>query len=225
MKEDILFPKYRYVMGSILVLASSLTVLVYMATTPVLGRFVDEFDVSIASAGYATTVHVIFMGIFGFIGPIIIGYIDIKKTQIIGLAIAAAGFVMAWKAASFPMLLVARAITGLGHGLSSACTNSVFAAWFPPRERSVIITINNIAIAVVSAIGYSIVVPLSHVFGSWRGVMLMVAVVSALLSLLWIILGRDNHALNEYITRKNADEGKKTSPFSGMRSSEKTYGF
>lgn len=217
MKEELIYPKYRYVMGVIVILAAALTVFSLMCTSPILTFFVDDFKIDMAMAGYASTLHVIFMGIFMFIGPIIIGYIDIKKTQLIGLAIIVSGLLMAWKAVSFPMLLAARIITGIGHGVSGSCTNSVIAAWFPPKEKSVMITINNLGIVAISAIGYAIVVPLSHSFGSWRGVMLMFAVMMAAIWVVWVILGRDNHAMNEYIAQKNADEGKKTNAFSGMK--------
>lgn len=91
MKEELIYPTYRYVMGVIVILAAALTVFSLMCTSPILTFFVDDFKIDMAMAGYASTLHVIFMGIFMFIGPIIIGYIDIKNTQLIGLAIIAAG--------------------------------------------------------------------------------------------------------------------------------------
>ena len=217
MNEEHLYPKYRYVMGVIVILCASLTVFSLMVTSPLLTRLSADFSVDMALAGYASTLHVIFMGIFMFIGPVIIGYIDIKRTQLLGVAIIAAGLIMAWKAASFPMLLFARAITGVGHGISGACTNSVIAAWFPPREKSMMITINNLGIVAVSAIGYAAVVPLCHALGdSWRGVMLILAIVMMGIWLIWAILGRDNRAMNAYIKEKNTREGKRTSAFSGI---------
>lgn len=217
MKEDLIYPKYRYVMGVIVILAASLTVFSLMVTSPLLSYLSADFSIDMATAGYASTLHVIFMGIFMFVGPVIIGYIDIKKTQLIGVAIIAAGLFAAWRATSFPMLLAARIITGIGHGISGACTNSVIAAWFPPKEKSVMITINNLGIVAISAIGYAIVVPLYHAFGdSWRGVMLFFGVMMAAVWIVWVILGRDNQAMNAYIKEQNAQSSKKTSAFSGI---------
>ena len=218
MKEENLYPGYRYVMGVIVILCASLTVLSLMVTSPLLTYLADDFKIDIGMAGYASTLHVIFMGIFMFVGPVIIGYMDIKKTQLLGVAIIALGQLFAWQANSFSALLVARAITGTGHGISGACTNSVIAAWFPPKEKSIMITINNLGIVAASALGYAIVPPLYHAFGdSWKAVMLIIAVIMAIIWLTWVVLGRDNHAMNHYINQKNALEGKKTNAFSGIR--------
>ena len=214
---ELIYPKYRYVMGVIVVLCASLTLLAYMVTAPLLTYLAADFSVDMSAAGYSSTLHILFMGIFMFVGPVIIGWIDIKKTQLLGVGTIILGLILAWRAPSFGWLLAARAITGMGHGISGACTNSVVAAWFPSKEKSIIITINNLGIAAVPAFGYFIIPPLYHALGdSWRGVMLFVAAVMAVVWLSWIILGRDNHAMNAYIREQNAREGRKTSAFSGI---------
>ena len=218
MNEEKLYPKYRYIMGALQVLASSITVLPYMVAAPLLTYLAADFSVDVATAGYATTAHILTMGIFIFLGSVVISWIDNKKTQIAGLVIIVAGLAMAWRASSFGMLLAARVITGIGHGISGACTTSVVAAWFPPRERSVVITINNLVIMGITALGYFIMPPLYHLFGdSWRAVMLFVAGAVALTALLWILWGRDNRALNEHLAAQNSSDGRKTNAFSGMR--------
>lgn len=217
MTEDRLYPRYRYVMGVIVAMCASLTLLPYIVTAPLLTEFSKQFSVDMATAGYATTLHVIFMGIFMFAGPVIIGKIDIKKTQLLGVGTIILGLLLAWRAPNFTVLLIARVITGTGHGISGACTNSVIAAWFPTRQKSIMITINNLGIAAVSALGYASIMPLFHAFGdSWRSVMLFIAGIMAIIELSWIVLGRDNHAMNEHVKELNAREGRKTNAFSGI---------
>ncbi len=218
METEALYPKYRYVMGVITIPCAALTYLALLITSPLLVFFSEGFAIDIATAGYVTTLHVMAMGVFMFVGPVIIGAIDIKKTQLLGVGIMIAGLLLAWLAPSFGALLAARVITGIGHGISGACTNSVIAAWFPTREKSVMITINNLGLAAMGALGYAVAVPLYHALGdSWRGVMLVMLFILAAVELSWIIWGRDNAAMNRHIQAQNASSGRKTSAFSGIR--------
>ena len=215
--ENNLYPRYRYVMGAITIPCAALTYLALMITTPLLVHFSSAFSADIATAGYITTLHVMMMGVFMFVGPIIIGAIDIKRTQLIGVGIMIAGLLLAWLAPSFGVLLAARVITGIGHGISGACTNSVIAAWFPTKEKSVMITINNLGLAAMGALGYAVAVPMYHAMGdSWRGVMLVMLLILVAVELSWIIWGRDNEAMNAHIRAENAATGKKTNAFSGI---------
>lgn len=178
----------------------------------------QDFGLDNATAGYASTVHICFMGLCFFIGPVIIGKIGIRKTQILGLTLMLAGLLLSYLSGSFALFLVSRAITGIGHGLSGTCTNSVVAAWFPPREKSAVVTINSLGIVAVTTLVYTCAVPLYHAFGdSWRRVMLLMLGILGLVDLLWIVLYRDNHALNAHIARENARLGRSINAFSGMR--------
>ena len=217
MENQELYPKYRYVMGAITIPCAALTYLALMITSPLLVHFSAAFQVDIATAGYITTLHVMMMGIFMFVGPVIIGAIDIKRTQLIGVGIMVLGLLMAWLAPSFGALLAARVITGIGHGISGACTNSVIAAWFPTKEKSVMITINNLGLAAMGALGYAVAVPLYHGLGdSWRGVMLVMLLILVAVELSWILWGRDNEAMNKHIRAENAAAGRQTNAFSGI---------
>ena len=213
-----LYPKSRYLMGVLNTLCCCITHLMNLIIAPVIIYIARDFGIDNATAGYAATLHVLAQGIFILISPILIGWIDNKKTQLFGCAIMVVGALMGFFAQSFPMLLAARLISGTGHGICSGCSNAVIAAWFPPKEKSVFITANNLAVAGITTIAYTCTVPLYNIFGeSWRALLFMMAIVLAVLNVVWLVLYRDNRLFNEYIARENAAAGKKTNAFSGMK--------
>lgn len=218
MQNTEIYPRFRFVMGTLNILCSNLTHIINMLAAPLLVFLAADFGLDNATAGYASTVHILFQGIFMFIGPMIIGAIDNKKTQTIGLSIMVLGSVVSYLAPDFGVLIAARMLTGMGHGISASCINSVVAAWFPPRERSIVITINGIGIAAVTTFTYTCAVPMYYAFGnSWKMVLLVLGLVVLALDIIWIIFARDNHALNARIKARNTAEGKKTNAFSGMK--------
>ena len=218
MEEHNLYSSYRFVSGAMNLLCSSLTHIVYLLTAPLLVFLARDFGLDNATAGYASTVHICFMGLFLFVGPVVIGKIDIRKTQILGVTLMLAGLFLSYIAKSFPLFLLSRAVTGVGHGISGSCNHSVVAAWFPPREKSAAVTVNSLGIVAVTTLVYTCAVPLYHAFGdSWRRVMLLTLGVLAAADALWILLYRDNHALNAHIAREHACSGRVVNAFSGMR--------
>jgi predicted MFS family arabinose efflux permease len=116
------------------------------------------------------------------------------------------------------MLLLARFMTGAGHGLSSACTHSLIAAWFPPKQKSAMVTANTAGIVLITFLTYTFTVPLFKALGnSWRLVLLIMGGVLLVLDIVWVLFARDNHVMNEYIRQNNALQGKKVNAFSGMK--------
>lgn len=228
MQNAELFPRYRYVMGVLDVLCSTLTHMVCIAVAPMLEIIAADFWTAdqiaanaaaiYAKAGYATTLHILAQGIFMLMGPILLGWLDHKKTQFMGVTTMVIGSVLTFFAPTFPMLLFARFLTGAGHGMSSACTHSIIAAWFPPREKSAMVTINSLGIVAIYTITYTCTVPLCNLFnGSWRMVLLAMGIVLAVLDLCWVIFARDNHALNAYIKSQNEAAGKKVNALTGLK--------
>jgi len=213
-----LYPRSRYLMGILNTLCCSITHMLNLIITPVIIYIARDFGLDNATAGYAATLHVLAQGIFILISPIMIGWIDNKRTQLIGCTIMIGGALLGFFAPSFPVLLAARLISGAGHGICSGCSNAVIAAWLPPKEKSIFITANNLAVAGISTISYTCTVPLYNLFGqSWRALLLMMAIILAVLNTFWFILYRDNKLLNDYIARENSAAGKKTNAFSGMK--------
>jgi len=218
MNDNALYPKYRYVMAVLINLAAQLTHVVSIMLTPLLKYVAEDFSITEVTAGYVTTVHVLMMGLFMFVGTIMIGWIDNKRTQLIGITIEILGVIMAYFSNSFAMLIVARIFTGMGHGISGACTNSVVAAWFPDKEKPALITADTLGYLAITMLTYTFTIRVFHSFGdSWKLTMLAMGGVLVVVDVLWLIFARDNHALNAYIKERSAQEGKKITAFSGMK--------
>ncbi|MGI6238662.1 MAG: MFS transporter, partial [Christensenellales bacterium] len=218
MEDAKFYPPFRYVMGTLMLLAASLTHIGFLITAPILVYLASEFSVGVATAGYASTVHIFAMGAAMFIGPSLVRTIDIKKTQLTGISVMILGTLACFFAPNFPVLIAARVMTGIGHGLSGSCTHAVIAAWFPQRERSMIVTINGLGIVGVTTLVYTCTVPLYHAFGaSWRLVLLLLGGILTLTALAWIVFARDNDALNAHIQNQEALTGCSRGAFSDMR--------
>lgn len=218
MQDMALYPRKRYLMGVLNTLCCCTTHILNLVIAPVLVYIAADFGLDNATAGYASTLHVLAQGIFILISPIMIGWIDNKRTQIIGITIMIAGALMSYFAGSFGVLLVSRFITGMGHGICSGCSNAVIAEWMPAKDKPVFITLNGLAIAAITMLSYTCTVPLYHAAGdSWRILLLGLALMLVVVNAIWIILYKDNHALNEYLKKQNALEGRTTNAFSGMR--------
>lgn len=218
MQNENLYPRYRYVMGVLDILCANLTHMVCLAVAPVLVYIAADFNIDTATAGYATTLHILAQGLFMLIGPIIIGYVDHKKTQFTGVTVMVLGCVLTYFAPNFPMLLVARFLTGAGHGISSACTHSIIAAWFPPKQKSAMVTANTSCIVLITFLTYTFTVPAYKALGnSWRLVLLIMGGILLVLDICWVLFARDNEVLNDYIKRNNVMQGKQVNAFSGMK--------
>lgn len=218
MQDSLLYSRHRYIMGILDILCAGFTHVICLATAPLLVFIAADFGIDSATAGYASTLHILVQGIFALISPIMIGWIDNRKTQLIGVSIMVLGSVFCYFAPSFPMLLFSRVITGMGHGISTGCTNAIIAAWFPPKEKSMIVTVINLCIVGAVSLAYTCTIPLYHIVGdSWRLVLLVLGGVLLAVDILWFIFARDNHVLNEYIRKTDAASGKVTNAFSGMK--------
>ena len=218
MQNNELYPGNRHLMGILNTLCCCITHMLNLIITPVIIYIAKDFGIDNATAGSAATLHVMAQGIFILISPIMIGWIDNKKTQLIGCTVMIGGALLGFFAPSFGILRLARIISGAGHGICSGCSNAVIAAWLPPKEKSIFITANNLAVAGIATIAYTCTVPLYNLFGqSWRALLLMMAIILAVLNTVWFIFYKDNNVLNEYIAKENAAAGKKTNAFSGMK--------
>ena len=218
MQDMSLYSGKRYLMGILNTLCCCTTHILNLVIAPVIIYIAADFGIDNATAGYASTLHVLAQGIFILISPIMIGWIGNKRTQIIGLTIMIAGALASYFANSFSMLLVCRFITGMGHGVCSGCSNAVIAEWIPAKDKSIFITVNGLAIAAITMLSYTCTVPLFHAVGdSWRVLLLALGIMLVVVNAVWITFYKDNHALNDYLKKQNALEGRKTNAFSGMR--------
>lgn len=218
MEEARLYPPYRGVMAVLLVLCASLTHIGFLITAPILVFLAADFSVDVATAGYASTVHIFAMGAAMFAGPLLIRRLDIKRTQLLGIAVMLAGALACGFAPNFAALLAARAMTGVGHGISGSCTSAIVAAWFPQRERSLIITSISLGVVGVTTLVYTATVPLYYALGgSFRSVFYILAGVMALAALAWLFFARNNELLNAHIRGQNELQGRRMNLFGDMK--------
>lgn len=100
MQDEKLYPRFRFTMGVLDILCTDLTHVVNMLAAPMLVFLASDFGLDAATAGYASTLHLLFQGIFMFIGPVMIGWLDNKKTQFIGLTTMVIGSALSFSPCS-----------------------------------------------------------------------------------------------------------------------------
>lgn len=126
-------------------------------------------------------------------GGIVIDRIGPKRALAIGAAIVALSGLLRVFADGFALLFTAVALFGLGGPIISSGLPKLVADWFTGARRGIasgIYVTGSAAGAVfVLALTHSAVLPIT---GSWRAALFFYAVVAALVTLTWLVFGRDS---------------------------------
>ncbi len=167
------------VVGSVgLVIAGILTTFLAPLVTAL---FADDFKFGAGQAGILVAAGLAGVAVAAFAIAPVIGRLSRKKIGLIGAGTATIGLVATgfW-ATSFPEVLVAQIVTGLGAGLSYSAANSALSfARFPEKAFST----TTIAYMLVGA-GMLTLGPLLHELYPLRGIYLGMALAEALCMLL-----------------------------------------
>lgn len=185
------YPKYRWVIAVLYLLASALGMLLVSAVSPIMGSMQEAFGTDAATIGYASTLVTAFCGVFTFFGVVVLGKWSLKQSYVIGSAIYVLGCGMCMLAPSVSILLIGRSITGIGYGIVGALGPATIYMWFPPKERPSLFTLNSFATSGMQLIAYNIFVPIFNINGKWQSVFVFCFAVSAVVALGWLILGKE----------------------------------
>ena len=113
----------------------------------------EEFGVSISAAGWVLVTYLLLacslLIIFGRIGDLL----GRRKVFVTGICLFTAGSVLGGLSVSFPMLLFARAIMGLGGAMFTSNLPALVTGAFPPGERGKALGIAATTVAAGLAVG------------------------------------------------------------------------
>jgi predicted MFS family arabinose efflux permease len=116
-------------------LASVAAVMAQFAAPPVMPLLMDAFGIDIAQAGSLMSVFSITGLVLALPAGLILGRFGAIATGVTAMAAVIAGSVLGATTTEYGVLLVTRAVQGLGVGLIGVAAPAVVAATFPPERR------------------------------------------------------------------------------------------
>lgn len=100
-----------------------------------------EFSLSAANLGFLTGAYFLSFGLFQIPLGVLLDRFGPRRANAVLLLVAAAGAIAFANASSFPDLVVARALIGLGVSACLMASIQAFVLWFPPERTSTMIAI------------------------------------------------------------------------------------
>lgn len=214
---------YRYVMMVLLLLVPLCTMVPYVAPAVFMGQIMQTFQVDMSMAGLTMTIQLGATGLCMFIGSMIQDRLGSQKTMILSIWAMAVGNAIAGFAGGIGVFLAARFLAGFGQGLYSTASNVFFSTWYDGKERTFILTANNIVNSIFLAIAYSIGLPLCNWFGGWQKVFVLYAAVIAAIAVIWTLFGKASPeavAAEQARTQPQADKAGQSALVRAMKEPE-----
>lgn len=94
-------------------------------------------------------------------------------------------------ATNFPFFILTRFIMGFGGALMVVYFGPIVMHYFEPEKRPLLNGLNSVANNIGNIIALIMVDPIINALGSWKSVVLVFAIISFCIFLLWMIFGRD----------------------------------
>jgi len=217
LENKTIYPRYRLVIGFLICLTSGVIYYAISMVYPLLTYISTDMNVNIVTAGISGTINTFFMGIALFLGAIFVGKFTTKVLMVLGFIAIAGGQLVIFFSTSFVDLIIGRAFVGIGSGILTTGSVSIFTTWFSVNERPIVISAASIISMIFTYLSYAVAIPVYETFGnSWRNSFLLVALVSTLLAIGWAFLGKENKAYNENLTVRTPDIITKSKKTNGL---------
>lgn len=218
MEEDYevkqLFPKYRFLIGLLICYSVMAATFSKSIPSPLLTRISNEFQMDVTVCGYLSTATTLMMGIALLFGTSLLEKLGGKKTFLVANLIIFIGEVLSYIAPGFLILVIGRGLVGAGLGIAISYFSYATNTWFPPKERSIYITIYMLSGTAITFVCYAVILPLTErLNGIWRNDFGVMALISLSASLLWLAFGKNNEAYEVYQKQKEPEQkemGKRT---------------
>ncbi|CAG8611728.1 18072_t:CDS:2, partial [Cetraspora pellucida] len=159
-----------------------------------IGYMTKEFNWSHSTQGYISSSFY-----FGYITTQIIGGVLTDKfggRRVLAIAAAAwTLFTLLTPIAArinIYCLILCRICLGIGEGPTYPCVHSLISKWFPPEERTRVVS----AVTVSTFIGMAIAMPISNLLGSsqfgWESIFWVFAIFGSFWSVIWYLYGKSD---------------------------------
>ncbi len=94
-------------------------------------------------------------------------------------------------ATSFPFFILSRFVMGFGGALMVVYFGPIVMHYFEPEKRPLLNGLNSVANNIGNIVALIMVEPIINALGSWKSVVLVFAMISFLIFILWVIFGKN----------------------------------
>ncbi|MEC9278716.1 MAG: MFS transporter, partial [Chloroflexota bacterium] len=182
---------YKWLVYSSVGMAAFVTVSDQTGTTLALPRIGHEFSADIPTVQWLYLVYTLFISALLLPMGKLSDTLGRRRIYILGLTVFSAGAVMAYFGQEFHLLLVAKAIQGIGAAMVQANGLALMVEAFPNRQRASAIGLYMAAIGTGAVMGPVIGGLMIDVWG-WRSMYLGIAVIGVMEILLSVYVIRDS---------------------------------
>ncbi len=181
-------PSYRWVIAGLLLALNFTIGLSYLAVAPVLPLIIEEYGISRGSAGFLTGIVLLMPAVLGLPGGLLVGKLGALRAFTLGLLLAAAP-VLSVLAGHFGVLLLLRALYGVGLVLLFPATAALILQWFPSRALPLVNGMTAVSVGLGITVSTFLAAPLADLIG-WRWALSLLGSFAVASLVAWLVLGR-----------------------------------
>ena len=160
----------------------------WLIPSVMMSSIMAELGINYAQAGYLVLIVTVMMGVFLFAGNYLLGWISPPTAMTIGLLCSAADGICSFLGQSFGVIMVGKALGGIGYGLTTCASTALITSSFPKEKLGIINGVNACTASLTITCAYQFIIPLADSLGSWKMESLFWAIgslITILLFLLW----------------------------------------
>ena len=196
-----IFSAYQKFVAAILAFLQFTIVLDFMLLAPLGALVIPALKITPAQFGWVVSVYAFSAGLSGLLAAGFADRFDRKKLLLLFYSGFLAGTLLCGLASNYPLLLVARMITGLFAGVVGSVSLAIVTDLFPLEMRGRVMGVMQAAFAASTVMGIPVALLISTRWG-WNASFFLVVGVSALVGgLIWTYLRPVNEHLSQHPDR------------------------
>lgn len=190
-------PRYRFVIGALILAANATIGLNFFSVTPLLPLVIDDYAITRASASLLIALPTVVKALVGLPGSLIINRFGLNRS--FGISWFLVGLLIASPLVSdFSTMILLRLAYGVGAGLMMTASASLIMQWFGPREVPIMNTLLLLVIVTGTAVSVTFAIPLSQAM-SWEAVLGVFGAVGLAGAIAWILFGRTRQSAGDAV--------------------------
>lgn len=183
-------PRRFYVWFTIIIAMTALDA-INLGPSPLLPTIMEELDISMTQAGMIMSLIPLCVVVFSPMCSWVIEKARAKMALFWSMLLLSGGALLTFFAGSFPLVLAARVLCGVGYAWCCSVPYVLISMWFPEREVPFVNSINSSLAYLGTFVAFSASLPLFYWSGRWQcGTAVFGGVVLAA-AVLWLFLGRN----------------------------------
>lgn len=189
-------PRRFYVWFTIIIAMTALDA-INLGPSPLLPTIMEALEINMAQAGMIMSLIPLCVVVFSPMCSWVIEKTGAKMALFWSMLLLSGGALLTFFAESFPLVMAARVLCGVGYAWCCSVPYVLISMWFPPREIPFVNSVNSSLAYLGTFIAFSASLPLFYWSGRWQcGIAVFGAVVLAA-AVLWLFLGRNRETAED----------------------------